>query len=196
MTIKIKPTSTTATIEHNDSTILTIDSSGNIDVPNKLTSSGGIVQVQHTVDKTHSSNAVSTTWEELSTNFRVSITPTSTDNYVMLEAWIAYSGAGTSRVWQFYFYDVTGSAGVDLGTANGSRQQALVGWRGEHYDANDSGILHLKQIVQAPRTTATTYTVYARCENNQTMYLNYTQGDSSVYGWTGSSVITATEIAS
>ena len=37
MTIKIKPTSTTATIEHNDSTILTVDSSGNLDVTNDLT---------------------------------------------------------------------------------------------------------------------------------------------------------------
>jgi len=36
MTIKIKPTSTTATIEHNDSTILTIDSSGNITPSNQM----------------------------------------------------------------------------------------------------------------------------------------------------------------
>ena len=36
MTIKIKPTSTTATIEHNDSTILTVDSSGNITPSNDL----------------------------------------------------------------------------------------------------------------------------------------------------------------
>lgn len=158
--------------------------------------SGGIIQVQHTVDKSHTSNTVSTTWEELNTNYRVTITPTSTDNYVMLEAWIPYSGAGTTRVWQFYFYDVTGSAGVDLGNALGSRQQALLGWRGEHADSNDCGTLHLKQIVQAPRTTATTYTVYARCENSQTIYLNYSVGDSSVYGFTGSSTITATEIAS
>ena len=157
--------------------------------------SGGIIQVQHTVDKSHTSNTVTTTWEELSTNYRVTITPTSTNNYVMLEAWIPYSGAGTTRVWQFYFYDVTGSTGVDLGNVLGSRQQALLGWRGEHADSNDCGTLHLKQIVQAPRTTATTYTVYARCENSQTIYLNYSVGDSAVYGFTGSSTITATEIA-
>ena len=36
MTIKIKPTSTTATIEHNDSTILTVDSSGNITPSNQM----------------------------------------------------------------------------------------------------------------------------------------------------------------
>ena len=40
MTIAIKPTATTATIEHNDSTILTVDSSGNIDVANNLTVTG------------------------------------------------------------------------------------------------------------------------------------------------------------
>lgn len=36
MTIAIKPTATTATIEHNDSTILTVDSSGNITPSNNL----------------------------------------------------------------------------------------------------------------------------------------------------------------
>jgi len=36
MTIAIKPTATTATIEHNDSTILTVDSSGNITPSNDL----------------------------------------------------------------------------------------------------------------------------------------------------------------
>ena len=36
MTIKIKPTATTATIEHNDSTILTVDSSGNITPSNQM----------------------------------------------------------------------------------------------------------------------------------------------------------------
>lgn len=184
-------------IQSGTDTVATVNSSGiTMGSGKNLSQSGGIIQVQHTVDKSHTSNTVTTTWEELSTNYRVTITPTSTDNYVMLEAWIPYSGAGTTRVWQFYFYDVTGSAGVDLGNALGSRQQALLGWRGEHADSNDCGTLHLKQIVQAPRTTATTYTVYARCENSQTIYLNYSVGDSSVYGFTGSSTITATEIAS
>ena len=36
MTIAIKPTATTATIEHNDSTILTVDSSGNITPSNQM----------------------------------------------------------------------------------------------------------------------------------------------------------------
>lgn len=183
-------------IQSGTDTVATINSSGITMGSGKvMTQPGGIIQVQHTVDKNQTSNTVSTTFEELSTNQRVTITPTSTDNYVMLEAWIPYSGAGTTRVWQFYFYDVTGSAGVDLGTANGSRNQALAGWRGEHHDANDAGMLHLKQLVQAPRTTATTYTIYARCENSQTIYFNYSSGNSSVYGWTGSSLITATEIS-
>ena len=40
MTIKIKPTATTAIIEHNDSAILTVDSSGNLTVANDLSVTG------------------------------------------------------------------------------------------------------------------------------------------------------------
>ena len=42
MTISIKPTASGSTIEQDGSTILTVDGSGNLTVPNNLTSTGGI----------------------------------------------------------------------------------------------------------------------------------------------------------
>lgn len=42
MTISIKPTASGSTIEQDGSTILTVDSSGNLSVPNTLTSTGAI----------------------------------------------------------------------------------------------------------------------------------------------------------
>ena len=227
MTISIKsPTSTTGSIQLNGNDVLTIDSSGNLTAPNNLTVTGNVstsgtipaanltgalpaldgsaltgvgkvLQLQSTRFTTQTSFSASTSFAEINTGLRVTITPSSTSNKIILEAYIPYSDAGTTRIYNFVFYDVTGSAKVEPGTASGSnRQQALAGWRGEHYDSNDAGWIVLRQVVTAPRTSATTYTVHARAEGSPTMYLNYSTYDGTVgFAWTGVSTVSAMEVS-
>ena len=62
MTIAIKPTATTATIEHNDSTILTVDSSGNITPSNDLYQKVPAFQARRS---TSSQSITASTWTKL-----------------------------------------------------------------------------------------------------------------------------------
>ena len=206
MTISIKPTASGSTIEQDGSTILTVDGSGNLSTPNNLTvsgafsaSSGGgkVLQLQSTRFTTQTTFSGTGTYAEINTGLRVTITPSSTSNKIILEAYIPYSGGSTSRVWNFVFYDVTGGNRVEAGASSGTyREEGLTAWRGEHYDVNDAGWIVLRQIVTAPRTSATTYTIYSRAEGSPTMYLNYSSYDGTVpFAWTGVSTVSAMEVS-
>jgi hypothetical protein len=108
MTIKIKPTSTTATIEHNDSTILTVDSSGNITPSNDLYPKVPAFLTNKETDQNFSSS----TWTKISfddeqfdtssdydptTNYRY--TPSVAGYYqVNYNVRVNYSGAASDQV--------------------------------------------------------------------------------------------------
>lgn len=170
---------------------------GNSTILTDASSVGKVLQLQSTRFTTQTTFSGTGTYAEINTGLRVTITPSSTSNKIILEAYIPYSGGSTSRVWNFVFYDVTGGNRVEPGASSGTyREEGLTGWRGEHYDANDAGWIVLKQIVDAPRTTATTYTIYSRAEGSPSMYLNYSNYDGTVpFAWTGVSTVSAMEVS-
>lgn len=155
----------------------------------------GVVQVARTRFIDHVSYAASAgVFAEFAAGLRVTITPRSMSHWLILEAYIPVTGGGTTNLWSFQFYDVTGGAVVNP-SANATAYLAPVvtGHRGSHFDSNDQDCVVLRQLVPVPRTTATVYTVYARCEAAATFLINSSQGSTS-WGIAAQSLVTATEI--
>jgi len=84
MTVSVKaPTSTTGSIQLNGSDVLTIDSSGNLTAPNKLISTGHVLQVV-SVTTTAYNNTTSATY--IDSGLTLSITPSSSSNKILVFA--------------------------------------------------------------------------------------------------------------
>jgi len=82
MTVSVKaPTSTTGSIQLNGSDVLTIDSSGNVTAPNKLISTGHVLQV---VQGSFSGVSSTTSTSMVSTSLNASITPTSSSSKILV----------------------------------------------------------------------------------------------------------------
>jgi len=157
-------------------------------------SGGKVLQLQYTRWTSMASFAGTTSFAEVSTGLRVAITPTSTSNKIILEAFIPASSGG-GYLYGFQFYDVTGGAVVEPSTETaGNRHRATVGYRLWYADANDQGIIHIRQIITAPRTSSTTYTVYGKAEASITVYLNHDNANNASFGFTGVSTVSAMEV--
>ena len=164
-------------------------------------SGGKTIQLKHTrytglTSWTHGSSGTAT---ELDTGMRVTITPTSTSNYLILEAFVPLSGGGTTSIYNFMFYDVTGSAvfnpsAESIGSRGATWGRGLMGHRGSHADANDQNELYMRQIGLAPRTSATTFAIYGRGQSGSAFYINGDSGGSSTWGFTGQTLFTVTEM--
>jgi len=166
------------------------------------TAAGGkTIQLQYTrhtalVSWTHGSAGTAT---ELTTGNRVTITPTSTSNYLILEAFVPMSGGGTDAIFNFMFYDVTGTAVFNpsaetIGSRGATWGRGLKGHRGSHTDANDQDVLYMRQIGAAPRTSATTFAIYGRGQGGAAFYINHDNANNSTWGFTGQTLFTVTEM--
>jgi len=164
------------------------------------TAGGKIVQMTYTrstdlVSWTHGSAGVA---DELTTTNRVTITPTSTSNELILEAFVPLTGGGTTSIYNFMFYNVTDGALFNPSTeAIGSRGTwgyGIGGHRGPHQDTNDQNILYLRQIGPCPSTSATTFAIYGRGQSGSPFYINHDSGGDSTWGFIGQTLFTATEV--
>ena len=177
-------TDRTLTLPNNTGTILTNASTGTIlqVVSSAPTNLGQVTRA-------------STTFGEISSSLRVTITPSSSSNLLLLEANICFDTAGNnSAIDHFKFFDVTNSAEVLIGDSNGSRTRALMASRSSAFDANDPVWMTFRAVVSAGSTSARTYAVYHRCEaaSNRNFF-----GSSltSSAGWQTAPVFTVMEIA-
>jgi len=162
---------------------------------------GKTIQMQHTrhtgmVSWTHPTVG---TANEITTANRVTITPTSTSNHLILDLFMPVSGGGTTALFNFMFYDVTGSAVFNpstetIGSRGATWGRGIMGHRGPHADANDLTVIHLRQIGLAPRASSTTFAVYARGQGNTAFYINHDNANNNEWGFTGQTLFTITEM--
>ena len=177
-----------------DGQVLTSTGAGSPPAFETAAGGGKVLQLQYTRWTSMASFAGTTSFAEVSTGLRVAITPTSTSNKIILEAFIPASSGG-GYLYGFQFYDVTGGAVVEPSTETaGNRHRATVGYRLWYADANDQGIIHIRQIITAPRTSSTTYTVYGKAEASITVYLNHDNANNASFGFTGVSTVSAMEV--
>tara|TARA_B110000503_G_scaffold94000_1_gene141728 strand:+ start:1828 stop:2364 length:537 start_codon:yes stop_codon:yes gene_type:complete len=157
---------------------------------------GSVLQVVSTVDTGFRSSGVNT-FTEVSTAWRLSITPSSASSKLILSAQFCenrYSGAALT-IYQAKFYDVTNSSNVFVGASLGSRNPSTITWRGSHGDDNDVDEHLMYAIVDASNTTARTYTIYYKSESGALTFFNRSTADNSTYGWTAPFIFTIMEIA-
>ena len=184
-------TNRTLTLPDEAGTVLT--SAG---VPTSAMPAGSVIQTVSTVD-TSFPVSTATTFTEISSNWRLAITPKAATSKLLLSAQFCEnrSSGSTPTVHQAKFYDVTNSTNVFIGDASGSRNQSTIAWRGSHSDVNDVDEHMMYAVIDASSTVARTYTIYFRSEAAATVNFNRSAGDSSVYGWTAPFIFTIMEIA-
>lgn len=197
MTIAFKPTASSTTIEHNGSTIATINSTGLTMAAGKTIVGSGVgkilqvVQTVYTANTTYSVTAHS--WFEI-TELATTITPSSTSSKILAMVnfgKIDISGNG----WSHKF--VRNSTDIGVGDLVGSRKQATFGANGYGVDANQVDALTFMYLDSPSTTSATTYKIYAAIENT-TLYLNrtgnYTDSADTIHS-TGISNMILMEVA-
>ena len=183
---------------------ITLDASGNVTFPANATCSGTatgfgkILQVvsQAKTDTASQSLATQTWWSYTDTSLRVTLTPSSASNKILLIAQIMWS-EGSGQWYQFKFErdgaDITGT----IGDAAGSRFRSTA-QQDNQTDNNGGRTMTMIAQVSAADTNSRYYNIALRHTSGitRTMYLNRTATDSDNHGYSrGISTITAIEIA-
>jgi hypothetical protein len=125
---------------------------------------GKILQVKNAQHSSTTQLTSSGAFHELSTSFRISITPQSATSTLYLSFFAPYVSPNSGNLAFAYFYDVTNSSAVNLPTAGGSRQACTWSKRTQPYDPNDNDTINMMTAVASSNTTARTYTIYHRTE--------------------------------
>lgn len=144
-----------------------------------LPASGKVLQV---VNVQHSSTTQLTSsgaFHELSTSFRLSITPQSATSTLYLTFFAPFVSPGNNNLAYAYFYNVTSSSAVNLPTAGGSRQACTWTKRTTPNDPNDNDTINMMTAVASSNTTARTYTIYHRTEGAVHQFLQSTLSTGS-----------------
>jgi hypothetical protein len=156
---------------------------------------GSVLQVVSTV-LTSASNQSDSSGAWLDTGLSVTITPTQSNNKVLLLGHLSFSfgsnGIGMTRL-------VRGSTNICIGDVNGSRSQATTGFDYPGSDGSDAIITTAINYLDSPATTSsTTYKLQWHGGGGTALFFVNRQpswNDSSVAAtWT--STLTAMEIAS
>ena len=180
----------------------TLDWSGNMMVQGYYAKSTGndILQQVFVVDDTTqpalSGNLSSFT--EISTNWRLAITPKSASSNLIFQAFFVYNQYGGTQTWILHhrFYDVTNSSAVAIGPSLSNRNRVSWSGRHPHADSNDPTPVLMMGRQSSANTTARTYTLHFRSESTGTTSVkwNHSTGDYSTYGWTTQMVFSITEV--
>jgi hypothetical protein len=135
------------------------------------------------------------TLTELNTGNRVTITPTSTSNKLLLECYISSNFVGGGNICSYMWYDVTGTAVFAPSTVTtGSRLKNHTGYRFTASDANDCSFIYIRCLAACPRTSESVFTPYISAQTASTFYINYSNSDGSDWQANTPSIMTATEI--
>ena len=161
---------------------------------------GSIVQVVATtvtVGATTALNAFNVAWAEIQSAYRCAITPTSADNFLLLDCQFCMNQheGTTTFIEQIKFYDITNSADVFVGDATGDRIRSTMVTRNSHADVNDPDSVHMRAYISAASTTARTYSPYFRCEQAGGEFdFGQSESNGSTFQWTTPYLFTITEI--
>ena len=141
-------------------------------------------------------------FQELSSAFRLSITPKFSNSLIFLEYFIPLNQTttGHNNIFGFNAYRYApSSANLDSrGTGSGNRKQFAGGnVRAQNgYDQNDHNIETFIAF-DSPNTTSTcTYglQIYQESSDSGTIYIAHSQGNNSTWGMSSRVIITASEI--
>jgi len=140
-------------------------------------SGGGSGKVLQTVKTQHSSTTQLTSsgaWHELSTSFRLAITPSSATSTLYFSFDANFCSPASNNLAYAQFYNVTAAAGVNLATSSGGRNQVHWSKRSTSFDGNDFDTLNMTTADASSSTAARTYTIYHKTEGKVDQFLSTT----------------------
>ena len=174
--------------------------SGNIVSGSKMGYAGAVVQTQ-VLNSTTRATAASSSMAEVSSSYRVSITPLFS-NSVMLISYHIPTGWGTDwaanyvmRVSAKRFVSGTAQDISSVGVTNGSRT-LVAGYHqrpGNGYDYNDMEVWAY-QVIDLPNTTSTIQYGFYASQEGGTVYYGYSRDGNGSWGWDANIVIMVQEI--
>jgi len=126
-----------------------------------------------------------TTFTEIATDMRISITPLSASSLLLIRYQFLVGGSNSTLVRHFKIRNVTASADVDLGhDAEGSRLNMHGSHRNQDSDANDVDMMSVEAKEVSGSTNARTYTLFGKLESGSSVtYLNHTTTDTASIGY-------------
>lgn len=167
-----------------------------------LQQSGSVVQTQYVSSGTRVSTSHSGSFAEPSSNYRVTITPTSASSMIILTFYVPLNQASASNILTVMrsFRSVGGTKAYNLtsaGSTLGSRNVIAGGvFRPTNgYDNNDMDMKSWTVIDFPGTTSAVSYGFETKPEGTNTTYWGYSQGDNGTWGWDSDIVIIAQEIS-
>jgi hypothetical protein len=149
-------------------------------LPASAMPSGSIVQTVVSCPAPAPVSLGTASFTEVSSSFRVSITPKSASNTLLIQCTFNFGGGFDSILSLFKIYDITNSADVNLHTGAGSRTPGHGSARQIDSDDNDVDQMVLSTTVSAGSTSARTYGMYSRNESTtNAKYFFGTTGDAA-----------------
>jgi hypothetical protein len=135
-----------------------------------LDTTGSILQMVSVVPDPGLVTFTATSFTEVDTGLRLSITPKASDSTLVLYSVFLFDGNNESQMCHIKFYDITNTADVNLGANNNGRTKSHATVRFREHDTNDSAQVPICTTVTSSTTTARTYGVYAKLESTATRY--------------------------
>ena len=176
----------------------TLDVNGTLDVTGATVSgltTGKVLQVVTNVVTDVVVSRTSSTWGEITSDTRVTITPISSSSNLILMHTITYNQTGSLHyIDHFKFYDITNGQDVCVGSNASRANKVTTALRGPNRDINDASVLPMIGVTASANTTARTYGVYHRCEQSATRSFYASNGTSGTYPWTVPSVFVVMEV--
>ena len=126
-----------------------------------------------------------TSFTEIATDMRISITPLSASSLLLIRYQFLIGGSNSTLVRQFLIQNVTAGATVDLGhSAEGSRTNCHGSHRNQDADENDVDMITIEAKEVSGSTNARTYTLFGRIESGSDItYLNHTTTDTAAIAY-------------
>ena len=145
--------------------------------------SGSLVQKVMKVDVYDGSGINATSWTEIRTDMRISITPKFDDSKLVITYHLLVGGNNSTLMRHYKIYNITSSADVDLSYTNGSRTSMHASFRNEDNDANDADMMTIQAVDTSSSTVARTYGLYMKLESGSSItYHNATTTNSAAIG--------------
>tara|TARA_R100001443_G_scaffold2136_3_gene7247 strand:+ start:2683 stop:3222 length:540 start_codon:yes stop_codon:yes gene_type:complete len=126
-----------------------------------------------------------TSFEEVASDMRISITPSYIDSLILIKYHFLFGGGNSTLVRHFKIRNVTTSTDVDLGhSAQGNRTNMHGSHRNQDADDNDVDMLTVEASEISGSTTERTYGLFFKLESgSDDSYFNHTTTDTASIGY-------------
>ena len=145
--------------------------------------SGSVLQKVMVTDVEAGSSINATSWTEILSSMRISITPKFSDSKLVITYHLLVGGNNSSLMRHYKIYNITSSADVDLSYTNGNRTPMHASFRNQDYDVNDADMMTVQAVDTSGSTVARTYGLYMKIQSGSSnTYHNATTTDDAAVG--------------